>query len=162
MNITLKPVTRDNWLQALDLKVKDDQSGFVPSVAVSLAKVHIKPDGDQVEYLPFAIYDGETMVGFIMHAFEEQTSNMYWINGFLVDHNHQGKGYGKTAILQMIDYIRSRFSQCQEIRLTVYPNNYAARNLYQSVGFVETGEIWGGELVLRLPVVDRNLSCGIK
>jgi diamine N-acetyltransferase len=78
----------------------------------------VKPDGDLVEYLPFAIYDGDTMIGFIMHAFEEHTAHSYWINGFLVDSSYQGKGYGKAALLQMIVYIKDRFSQCQEIRLT--------------------------------------------
>ncbi|QQE75059.1 GNAT family N-acetyltransferase [Brevibacillus composti] len=153
MTITLKPVTRDNWLEALALQVNQEQSGFVPTVAVSLAKVHIKPDGDEVEYLPFAIYNGETMVGFMMHAFVERTANMYWINGFLIDSKYQGKGYGKAALEQMIAYITNRFSQCEEIRLTVYPHNEIAYRLYQSVGFVETGERLGEELVLRRPNV---------
>lgn len=59
---------RENWEDALKLQVKDNQTKFVPSVAVSLAKVYIKPDGDAVEYQPFAIYNGDLMVGFVMHA----------------------------------------------------------------------------------------------
>lgn len=152
MEISLKPVTRGNWLESLELQVGEEQKRFVPTVAVSLAKVYIKPDGDGVEYLPFAIYHGETMVGFIMHAYEEQTTNMYWINGFLIDSKHQGKGYGKSALQAMMDWITNRFSQCEEIRLTVYPDNHAAHGLYRSAGFEETGEIYGGELVLRFPI----------
>ncbi|MGG4492643.1 GNAT family N-acetyltransferase [Brevibacillus reuszeri] len=151
MTISLSPVTRDNWLEALELKVKPEQAGFVPSVAISLAKVHIKPDGDSVEYLPFAIYHEETMVGFMMHAFVEETTDMYWINGFLIDANYQGKGYGKAALQQMIAYITNRFSGCQEIRLTVYPDNHSAYKLYQNLGFEEIGEWHGEEVVLRLP-----------
>ncbi|QYR21074.1 GNAT family N-acetyltransferase [Paenibacillus sp. sptzw28] len=149
MNITLEPITRANWLDALNLKVKDGQNEFVPAVAVSLAKVHVKPDGDLVQYLPFAIYDGDTMIGFIMHAFEEHTSHSYWINGFLIDSRYQGQGYGKAAILLMIDYIKGRFSQCREIRLTVHKNNTGAYKLYANIGFTETGDIWGDEIVLR-------------
>ncbi|MCZ8519745.1 MULTISPECIES: GNAT family N-acetyltransferase [Paenibacillus] len=151
MNITLQPVTRDNWLDALRLTVTEDQSGFVPTVAVSLAKVHVKPDGDHVEYLPFAIYDEDVMIGFIMHAYEEHTAHSYWINGFLIDAGYQGKGYGRTALLRMIAYIKDRFVQCREIRLTVHRNNAAAYKLYQSMGFRETGDVWGDELVLKLP-----------
>ncbi|MEH7814908.1 GNAT family N-acetyltransferase, partial [Bacillus toyonensis] len=55
MNVQLKVVTRENWEEALQLQVKEDQRKFVPAVAVSLAKVYIKPDGDNVEYIPFAI-----------------------------------------------------------------------------------------------------------
>ena len=68
MNIQLKVVTRENWEEALKLQVKENQLKFVPPVAVSLAKVYIKPDGDNVEYIPFAIYHGDLMVGFVMHA----------------------------------------------------------------------------------------------
>ncbi|MDF2679406.1 MAG: family acetyltransferase [Brevibacillus sp.] len=152
MNILLKPVTRENWLEALALQVKEEQKDFVPTVAVSLAKVYIKPDGDGVEYLPFAIYHEDKMVGFMMHAFVEQTSDMYWINGFLIDASQQEKGYGKAALRQMIDYITGRFSQCQEVRLTVYPHNHSALQLYRHVGFIETGEMYDGELVMRFPV----------
>ncbi|WP_223066298.1 GNAT family N-acetyltransferase [Paenibacillus caui] len=152
MSIRLVPVTRDNWLEALKLQIKEEQKDFVPGVAVSLAMVYIKPDGDQVNYLPFAIYDGNRMVGFIMHAYEEHTSDMYWINGFLIDAKDQGKGYGTTALLQMIQYIKNRFSGCKEIRLTVHKNNDNAKKLYSSLGFLDTGEIWGEEQVFKLPV----------
>ncbi len=74
MNVQLKVVTRENWEEALKLQVKENQLKFVPSVAVSLAKVYIKPDGDNVEYMPFVIYDGDHMVGFIMHAVVRETN----------------------------------------------------------------------------------------
>lgn len=89
---------RENWEDALKLQVKDNQTKFVPSVAVSLAKVYIKPDGDAVEYQPFAIYNGDLMVGFVMHAVVKETTDMYWINGFIIDQKQQGNGYGKSGI----------------------------------------------------------------
>ncbi|MFT4415867.1 GNAT family N-acetyltransferase [Fredinandcohnia humi] len=152
MNILLKKVTRENWEEALNLKVEKQQEKFAPPVAVSLAKVYIKPDGDSVEYIPFAIYDDEVMVGFVMHAFEEGTKDMYWINGFIIDKKYQGKGYGGAALSEMIGWIKSTFPICTEIRLTVYKDNYNARRLYEKFGFQPTGEIWGEEDVLYLPV----------
>jgi diamine N-acetyltransferase len=152
MDIQLKVVTRENWLEALQINSKTEQSKFAPSVAVSLAKVYIKPDGEQVEYIPFAVYDNDVMVGFVMHAYEENTTNMYWINGFIIDERYQGKGYGRAALNQMIRWIVNRFEQCEEIRLTVYQDNFLARSLYNSVGFLPTGEVWGEEDVLYLPV----------
>lgn len=144
MDIRLVPVTRDNWEQAMALKVKESQRGFTPAVAVSLAKIAIKPDGDQVTYLPFAIYDTSNIIGFIMHAYEKGTNNMYWINGFLIDEKHQGKGYGTAALAEMVRWITERFAECQEIRLTVHKDNHAARNLYLRFGFQLTGEVFGG------------------
>lgn len=152
MKIKLAPVTRDNWEDCLNLKVSTEQSRFVPAAAVSLAKPYIKPDGDQVEYLPFAIYDGETMVGFIMHAFEKQTVDMYWINGFFIDEQQQGKGYGKAALSEMIRWIAAHSPQAREVRLTVYPENQRARRLYLNFGFKLTGDFHGEEEVLAFPL----------
>ena len=84
---------RDNWEDALKLQVKEDQR-ICPRCSSLLAKVYIKPDGDNVEYIPFAIYDGDLMVGFVMHAVVIETSDMYWINGFIIDQSRQGNGYG--------------------------------------------------------------------
>ncbi len=156
MDIELKPVNRKNWEEALALQVLDPQQGFVPAVAVSLAKIYIKPDGEQVEYIPFAIYDGNRMVGFIMHAYEVNTTDGYWINGFLIDAKEQGKGYGRAAILQMITWIQSQFPQCEEIRLTVHKDNRIAKTLYSNLGFAETGNWFGDEEVLKLDVLSNQ------
>ncbi|WP_114496358.1 GNAT family N-acetyltransferase [Fontibacillus phaseoli] len=150
MRIELKPVNRNNWEEALSLQVSESQQRFVPSVAVSLAKIYIKPDGDEVEYIPFAVYDKDKMVGFIMHAYEEKTSDMYWINGFLIDAEEQGKGYGGAALHEMMLWIKSQFPQCKEIRLTVHKDNDLAKKLYGNHGFVETGEWFGEEEVRSL------------
>ena len=152
MNVQLKVVTRENWEDALKLQVRENQIKFVPAVAVSLAKVYIKPDGENVEYIPFAIYDGDLIVGFIMHAFVRETSNMYWINGFIIDQKQQGNGYGKAALQEIINLIKNRFKQCKEIRLTVHKDNIFAKKLYERYGFQPLGQEYDGEQVYRLLV----------
>ncbi|MCU4895628.1 GNAT family N-acetyltransferase [Bacillus cereus] len=150
MNIQLKIVTRANWEDAFKLQVKKDQRKFVPSVAVSLAKVYIKPDGDHVEYIPFAIYDGELMVGFAMHAVIKETTDMYWINGFIIDQKQQGNGYGKAALQESVYLIKNTYKACKEIRLTVHKDNISARKLYECYGFQSLGHDYDGEQVYRL------------
>ncbi|TLS52543.1 GNAT family N-acetyltransferase [Paenibacillus antri] len=152
MSIQLIPVDRNNWETALALRVAEDQQKFVPSVAVSLAKVYVKPDGEDVEYIPFAIYSNEKMVGFIMHAYEENTENMYWINGFLIDEGEQGRGFGGSALSLMVSWIRNKFTQCKEIRLTVHRENSRARSFYLQRGFESTGAWFGEEEILKLNV----------
>ncbi|MBE7123216.1 GNAT family N-acetyltransferase [Bacillus cereus] len=150
MNVQLKVVTRDNWEEALKLQVKEDQTKFVPAVAVSLAKVYIKPDGENVEYIPFAIYDRNLIVGFIMHAFVQETTDMYWINGFIIDKKQQRRGYGKAALQEIINLIKNRFKECKEIRLTVHKDNISAKKLYERYGFEPLGHDYDGEQVYRL------------
>ena len=150
MNIHLKIVTRENWEDALQLQVKENQRKFVPAVAVSLAKVYIKPDGDNVEYIPFAIYNGDLMVGFVMHAVVKETTDMYWINGFIIDQKQQGNGYGKAALQESIYLIKNTFKACKEIRLTVHKDNISAKKLYECYGFQASGHDYDGEQVYRL------------
>ncbi|UTG81236.1 GNAT family N-acetyltransferase [Bacillus paranthracis] len=153
MNIHLKIVTRENWEDALQLQVKENQRKFVPAVAVSLAKVYIKPDGDNVEYIPFAIYNGDLMVGFVMHAVVKETTDMYWINGFIIDQNQQGKGYGKAALQESIYLIKNTYKACKEIRLTVHKDNISAKKLYESYGFQPLGHDYDGEEVYCLTMM---------
>ncbi|MFB6650231.1 GNAT family N-acetyltransferase, partial [Bacillus toyonensis] len=143
-------VSRENWEDALKLQVKENQRKFVPAVAISLAKVYIKPDGDNVEYIPFAIYDGNLMVGFIMHAVVRETSDMYWINGFIIDQKQQGNGYGKAALQESIYLIKNTFKECKEIRLTVHKDNISAKKLYERYGFQSLGHDYDSEEVYRL------------
>ncbi|MCU5223918.1 GNAT family N-acetyltransferase [Bacillus tropicus] len=150
MNIQLKVVTRENWEDTLQLQVKENQRKFVPTVAVSLAKVYIKPDGDNVEYIPFAIYNGDQMVGFVMHAVVKETTDMYWINGFIIDRKQQGKGYGKAALQESIYLIKNTYKTCKEIRLTVHKDNIPAKKLYESYDFQSLGHDYDGEQVYRL------------
>lgn len=103
-----------------------------------------------IVYLLFRLL--KKMVGFIMHAYEEETTNMYWINGFIIDERFQGKGYGKAALTEMIKWIQKRFPKCTEIRLTVFQENHVARALYKNFGFLPTGEVWGEEEVLFLHI----------
>lgn len=147
MNIHLESVTRGNWEKALNLTVNKEQSNFVPSVSVSLAKIYIKPDGDHVEYIPFTIYHDEELVGFIMFAYEEDSTNMYWINGFLIDSKFQGNGFGKAALHEIVKWIFDKFSICEEIRLTVHKDNHLAKNLYIDFGFIPNGDEYHNEEV---------------
>ncbi|MCZ6943873.1 GNAT family N-acetyltransferase [Bacillus mycoides] len=150
MNVQLKIVTRENWQDALKLRVKENQIQFVPAVAVSLAKVYIKPDGENVEYIPFSIYDGDLIVGFIMHTFVRESTDMYWINGFIIDEKEQGKGYGKAALQEIINLIKNNFKECEEIRLTVHKDNISAKKLYECYDFKPLGNVYDGEEVYRL------------
>lgn len=148
--IRLVATTRDNWQEALNLKVREQQEYFVPSVAVSLAKVHIRPDGDENEYLPFCLYSNDDLVGFVMVAFDVTTNWCYWMNGFMIDEGHQGKGYGMMALKAVVDFIRERFPHSICLNLTVNADNTVARYLYKKYGFTETGDIYDDEVVYRL------------
>ena len=149
--VILVPTTRENWQAALRLHVHAQQVDYVPSVAVSLAKVTIRPDGDAYVYAPFCVYAfDQTLVGFVMVTADETTTWSYWLNGLMIDAAHQGKGYGLATMNAVIGYIRARYPQSECLNLTVNPENAVARKLYDKCGFKQTEEVHEGELVYRL------------
>jgi diamine N-acetyltransferase len=67
----------------------------------------------------------------------------------MIDAAHQGKGYGRAAMVEAIKRMREE-PDCRQIALSYVPGNAAAAKLYESLGFVKTGEIIDGEEVVRL------------
>jgi diamine N-acetyltransferase len=146
--ITTRPVTAANWREAIALDVHPDQREFTPSVAVSLAKAYIQPDG--AAYDPVAVYAGKTMVGFYSFIYYPGNMNHPSIGGFLIDRAHQGKGYGRAALADFLTGVGRRYPECSDVFLTVNPQNGVAVRLYTSFGFVKTGEVTVGEEIMRL------------
>ena len=67
-----------------------------------------------------------------------ESRNQYTLWKFLIDKQHQYKGYGKEALKLGIAYLKDRFG-AKEIYVGVSLGNETAKHLYNSVGFKETG-----------------------
>ncbi len=140
MAISLRPITKANWEQCVALQVGEGQENFVTPNAWSLALAYV--DSTQV---PLAIYDDETMVGFIMYNDKPLDDGSYRIARLLIDRAHQGKGYGRAAVAAVIERMR-RIPGCTEIMLEYAPKNAVAEHLYTSMGFEPVGKSWFGNL----------------
>ena len=131
--INLKPVTKDNLDDVLALKVAETQKSFVSTNAESLAQAYVYSE----TAWPFAVYDDETLVGFIMMGYYE-AKHYYTLWKFMIDQRYQNKGYGRKALELGLAFIREKFHP-EEIYTGVAPGNSVAKGLYESVGFVDTG-----------------------
>lgn len=145
-DLTLRPVTQENWQEALRLAVHPDQQRFVsdyaPIVAIALTKAYLRLGG--ATWLPYAIYAGATMVGFVALAYESDIADEYWIFHFFVDQRYQGQGFGKAALRHIIELVKAEHPQCHTMKLVVHPENHQAQRLYTAAGFHVTGaERWG-------------------
>ena len=131
--VELREITKDNLEEVLDLSIYEHQESFVSSTAYSLAQAYAYRD----TAFPFAIYAGDTIVGFIMLGYYE-ARNQYTLWKFLIDKKYQNKGYGREALIQGIRYLKDRFG-AEEVYTGVKPGNENAKHLYRSVGFEATG-----------------------
>jgi len=144
MNVTLREITRDNFEECCDLDIAENQKAFVSSNTFSLAESKFFP-----EYVPLAIYAGDTMVGFLMYGQDELDGESVWmLMRFMVDRHYQGRGYGRAAMQLLVEEIRTK-SGSPSLYTSIMPGNTIAQNLYSSLGFEDSGDIEDGELVLR-------------
>jgi diamine N-acetyltransferase len=148
LKLTVRPVTAANWREAIALEIHPEQRDFTPSVAVSLAKAYIQPDG--ANYDPFAVYVGKTMVGFYSFIYYPGDLRFCSIGGFLIDRSHQGRGFGRAALQEFITRVQRTYPQCSDLFLTVHPRNAIATHLYTSLGFAKTGDVIDDEEIMRL------------
>jgi diamine N-acetyltransferase len=148
--LSIRPVTKDNWRALARLKVREDQNHFVASNVYSIAESHYgddEPEGGHWDMFPFGIYDEDQPVGFLMYGlnFSYRKFEAFIIR-LMVDENQQGRGYGKFGMQRMLE-IFGPDSRIHNVGISYEPDNQVARKLYASLGFVETGEIFEGEVV---------------
>jgi diamine N-acetyltransferase len=151
MSVSAQPVTKDNWRKLANLKVREDQKGFVAPNVYSIAESQFgfdEPDGSgHWDMYPFGIYAGETPVGFFMYGYNFSNREFEaFIIRLMVDKNHQGKGYGRFGMEQMLEIFRQN-DRVHTVGISYEPENEVARRLYTGLGFAETGEIYEGEVV---------------
>lgn len=141
--IEVRPIDQGNFRDALDLEVTAEQSAWVASTARYLA---LCAYGGL--WHPLGLYADGSMVGFAMWAHDTDEGS-HWIGGFLIDRARQRRGLGRVAMPAVMEYLRQAQGATQ-FALSYAPGNAVARRLYASLGFVETGEAEGDELVARL------------
>ena len=142
--VRLERVTKENLDAVLALKIKDDQACFVSTPAESLAQAYVYAE----TAFPFAVCDDRNVVGFIMLGYYEE-KKYYTLWKLFIDQQYQGHGYGRAALELGIAFLKERF-HVNEVYTGVIPGNNAAKKLYRSVGFRETGLCENGMEELRL------------
>lgn len=140
-DIVIKPVDSDNWRAVAALGVKQAQYAFVaqPSYYLTLCCYDT--------WHPLAVCLDEKVIGFLMWGIDEDES--CWLGGILLDQAFQGQGYGRKTVQAAMTYLKNQ-KGVSEFALSYEPENEIARQLYASLGFVETGELEGAEIVARL------------
>lgn len=140
MSVTLIKITRENWEECIDIRVSVEQQKFVASNLYSIAEVQFLPNFEAL-----AIYHEDLMIGFTMYGLDPDDNN-YWIYRFMIDEKHQGKGYGKHAIKEVLTNLMKK-PDCQLIMVGYHQENTPVHNLYKSVGFADKGIApWGEQL----------------
>lgn len=143
--VSLREITIETLRPIIDLKVAPSQEKFVAANAVSISQAYF------VKEAWFrGIYADETPVGFVM-LHDDAAEQTYFLWRFMIDARYQSLGFGRRAIKQLIDYVKTR-PGATELRVSCVPGDGSPCPFYEKLGFQPTGEEQHGELVLRLPL----------
>lgn len=143
MAVSVEPVTGETWREVASLRVTESQRAFVAEPTYYLCLCCY---GDL--WHPFAVRAQSTIVGFLMWAIDPDDGSC-WLGGILIDRDHQGRGYGRSAVEAAMRRLRDE-QEVTGFALSYEPDNVVARGLYRSLGFEETGEREDDEIVARL------------
>lgn len=152
----LEKVNGSNVWDILKLTVSESQKNYVADNSISIIEAYTAITGNGHAF-PFGIYEGETPVGFLMIGFDvddywtdapEIARNNYSLWRLMIDKSCQNRGFGKEAVQLALDFIKSwPCGKAKYCWLSYEPDNEAARHLYRSFGFAETGEMDGEERI---------------
>lgn len=144
-SVSLVEIDAVNWREAAAVTPHPSQARFVAPVTYYLCLCFYGPD-----WSPLGIAVDGHVVGHVMWAVDEDDGS-YWIGGLVVDAAHQRQGIGRAAVQALIDRFAATAPNGQ-VALSYEPANEPARALYAALGFVETGELEGEEVVARRSV----------
>lgn len=143
--INFRKITEENFDAIIKMK-RPEGENFVASNALSLAQAWLyRDDGD---VFPFAIYNDDAVVGFMLleEDMEEKRLDLWRI---MLPPENEGKGYGTAAVKLLIQYAKDS-GRYKSIGLLCGPKNCNARHIYDKLGFQPTGEICYGDVEMRL------------
>lgn len=128
--IHLVDIDPGNW--RLGLRVADSQKNYVSDSYAMLARAYAYREQRS---RAFVIYDNETPVGMGMYH-DCPDLDAFDLSQIFIDERYQRKGYGKTATKLVLDAMKQDGKYSKAILCYIEGNN-AAKDLYESFGFVE-------------------------
>ena len=146
--VSLRALTDANREAVLSLHVSPAQERFVGTVGEALLEAAEEPGGRAIFW---AVYDGETPVGFVMISDEVDGPGYiaHYLWKLLVDERHQRRGYGSATLDLIVEYFRGR--EVDALWTSAGQGKGSPIPFYEGYGFVRTGEIvFDGEVLLRL------------
>ena len=150
--INLQPINQDNGYDILRLKADPT---YVAANVDSMAEAYLYHMSKGHFPLVWGIYNDATPVGFAMVDYCEQSAgdtidnqfqNYYYLWRFMIDENHQRKGYGLDAIKLIIEQVKTMpMGESNALYTSVDPRAGNPIPFYEKLGFEKTGEVYPPE-----------------
>ena len=142
--ISILPIRDDYdlWFATVQCRLGPGQEDYVNPAGFSIGRAWLKPESN----IPCIIRRGTTRIGYIVLRKWTGDSATSW--SYYLDRDFQGQGYGKTAARLAVKILKTAMPELP-VKLSAEKDNTKAHRLYESVGFLRTGETDGDDLVFR-------------
>jgi len=131
IKVYLDPVTVNNWKACIALEVAPGQEKFLPGNLYSIAESQFYEHARSR-----AVYnEAHQLVGYALFGRDIFTTR-WKIFRIMIDQAYQSKGYGESAMKEIIEEI-SQETDGNEILICYQEHNEVARRLYAKLGFAE-------------------------
>ncbi len=148
-HVSLVEITPDIEDAVRALRVAPGQEHFVSSVAHSFVEAAQEPEGKP---WPRAVLVDDEPAGFLMMSWNVEPApglhGPYFLWKLLVDERHQRRGIGRAALALLCQDVLDDGGS--ELLTSCVPGPGSPQPFYEGFGFVPTGEVDEGEVVLRL------------
>lgn len=152
--IRFEKVTPQNFEAVINLRLRDDQVGFLENNLYSLAESYVFPYME-----PRAIYDDENLIGFMLYYFQPNGvvremgpgegvheihadgKDYVYFKRLMLDESRQGRGLGRAAMKAAADFFKIEYPSIAFVELMHYMDNDTGASLYESLGYESTGEV---------------------
>lgn len=153
--VSIAPVSKDNWHDCVELKLEESQEGNLASNVKTIAESAFAP-----HYELRAIMLEGKVIGMLAYCpeIDEPLPGLYWLFRIMVDKSFQNRGYGGAAIKLCIEEMRQRGAL--RIRTMCRPDNAAAQRVYATLGFLEVGKLDDGDVLFELGLCDGASASG--
>lgn len=145
--IILKEINEDNFRDCIRLNVFEHQKNFVAPNVYSIAQAYIFYGSA----FPYGIYQDDLMVGFIMLGHNKQEQE-FWLWRLMIDEKYQHQGLGNEVVKLALEKFREMGAS--EVYLSYEPENHVADALYRKFGWLPTGKVENGEIVMCLNLTE--------
>ncbi len=135
--LTLQPILEHNFLDALALRIREEQQGFVASATGILARAYAyRRSRSRCR----GIYAETRMVGLALVCDLDGEPACYHLMELLISKESQGRGYGSAAVKLLLDECR-REGKYRTVEVCVKAENSVALHVYEKAGFRNLGAV---------------------
>ena len=135
-------VTHAHFNAICALKVTPEQTQFIDTNVYSIALAYCNP-----HVTCFGLFLNDIPIGFTMLNLDP-LKEIYCIDRLMIDCHYQNMGYGRQAINEIVNYVKSRYV-ADAIEVCVVDVENSPINFYLKMGFEDTHEFNDDERILK-------------